>query len=143
MKQVSIPGFSLASLDGRYIDRESGEVMTLKVKDAAIEADKNGHALVLRPVGGDRFLDKWSNVDTTAEIEAGPEKAPVIRMDFGGQTCVFDPAPVYELSSAALDACVGRYGSEELATTFDVRREKYGLVLKFGPGFHRQALVAL
>ncbi len=143
MKQASVPGVNLASLDGRYVDRESGEVMTIKVKDAAIEADKNGHALMLRPVGGNRFLEKWSNVDTTAEIEVGPNKAPVIRMDFGGQACVFDPAPVYEPSAAALDACVGRYASDELATTFEVRREKSGLVLKLGPGFQRQALVAL
>lgn len=143
MKQVSIPGVSLASLDGRYVDRESGEVMTLKVKDAAIEADKNGHALVLRPAGGNRFIETWSNVDTTAEIEAGSNKAPVIRMDFGGQRCVFDPAPVYEPNDASLDACVGRYASDELATTFEIRREKAGLVLKLGPGFQRQALVPL
>ncbi|MSP49500.1 MAG: class A beta-lactamase-related serine hydrolase [Alphaproteobacteria bacterium] len=143
MKKVSVPGVSLASLDGRYIDRESAEVMTLKVRDAAIEADKNGHALVLRPAGGNRFVESWSNVDTIAEIEAGPNKAPVIRMDFGGQRCVFDPAPVYEPSAAALDACVGRYASDELATTFEVRRETGGLVLKLGPGFQRQALVPL
>src|SRR5262249_26004640 len=40
MKQVSVPGLALSQLDGRYIDRETGEVLTLKVRDAGIEADK-------------------------------------------------------------------------------------------------------
>ncbi len=143
MKQVAIPGLTLSQLDGRYIDRDSGEVLTLKVKEAGIEADKNGHALMLRPVGGNRFLENWSNVDTTAEIEAGPNKAPVIRMDFGGQACVFDPCPAYEPSAASLGACVGRYASDELRTTFEVTRGKAGLVLRLGPGFQRQAVVPL
>ena len=143
MKKVSIPGVALASLDGRYVDRDSGEVMILKVKESAIEADKNGHALVLRSIGSNRFIESWANVDTTAAIEAGPNKAPVVRMNFGGQKCVFDPAPVYEPSVATLDACVGSYVSEELATTFAVFRDKAGLMLKLGPGFQRQALVSL
>ena len=143
MKQVSIPGLALTQLDGRYIDRESGEVLTLKVREAGIEADKNGHALMLRPVGGNRFLENWSNVDTTAEIEAGPNKAPIVRMDFGGQVCVFDPCPVYEPSAAALDACVGTYASGELRTTFEITRRIEGLVLRLGPGFQRLALVPL
>lgn len=143
MKQVAIPGLTLAQLDGRYIDRESGEVLTLKVKEAGIEADKNGHALMLRPVGGNRFLENWSNVDTTAEVEVGPNKAPVITMDFGGQACVFDPCPIYEPSATALEACVGTYASDELRTTFEIARGKQGLVLRLGPGFQRQALVSL
>ncbi|MBM3545632.1 MAG: beta-lactamase family protein [Alphaproteobacteria bacterium] len=143
MKAVSIPGVPLSRLEGRYIDRESGEILTLKVREGGIEADKHGHALMLRPVGANRFLENWSNIDTVMEVEAGTAGAPVIRMDFGGQTCAFDPAPVYEPSAAALDAVVGRYASQELGTTFEVKRGKDGLVLKLGPGFQRRGLVPL
>jgi CubicO group peptidase (beta-lactamase class C family) len=143
MKHVAIPGLDLAAVDGRYVDRDSGEVLTLKVTESGIEADKHGHALVLRPVGGNRFLENWSNVDTTAEIEKGANGGPVIRMNFGGQRCVFDPAPAFQPSAAALSALVGRYASEELATTFELRLLDGGLVLKLGPGFHRGGLVPL
>jgi CubicO group peptidase (beta-lactamase class C family) len=143
MKSVSIPGVSLERLDGRYVDRDTGEVLTIAVKESAIEADKHGHALVLRPAGGNRFVENWSNVDTVAEIEAGKDGAPVIRMDFGGQLCIFDPMPEFRPSAASLAACAGRYASDELATTFELRHEKDGLVLKLGPGFQRNALVPL
>jgi len=143
MKQVAIPGLDLSAVNGRYVDRDSGEVLTLKVTESGIEADKHGHALMLRPIGGNRFLESWANVDTTAEIEKRANGGPVIRMDFGGQRCVFDPAPEYRPSASALSALVGRYASEELATTFELRLVDGGLVLKLGPGFHRGALVSL
>jgi len=143
MKQVAIPGLDLAAVNGRYVDRDSGEVLMLKVTESGIEADKHGHALMLRPVGGNRFLENWANVDTTAEIERDANGGPVIRMNFGGQRCVFDPAPDFHPSAAALSPLVGRYVSDELATTFELRLVDGGLVLKLGPGFHRGALVPL
>lgn len=143
MKTVSLAGTPLSRLDGRYVDRDSGEVMTVKVGESAIEADKNGHALVLRPDGGGRFVERWSNVDTVAEIDATPGKAPIIRMDFGGQRCLFEAAPDYTPSKAALEAAVGHYASDELATTFEIRLDDGRLILKLGPGFHRAALVPL
>lgn len=143
MKSVSIPGVKLASLPGRYIDRESGEILTLKVEEGGIVADKHGHALMLRPAGANRFVEAAANVETVAEIEAAPNGAPLIRMDFGGQACVFDPAPVYEASAASLDACVGRYASAELATSFEISKGADGLVLKLGPGYQRRAQVPL
>jgi CubicO group peptidase (beta-lactamase class C family) len=133
---------TLGALEGTFVDTVSGEPLTLSRNGAGLAGDKLGYALSLAPQGGGVFHDDWSNFGTTIRVESA-DSGPHLHVDFGGQRGVYLPASPPALSEAELDAFAGRYLCPALATEHTVMRRNDGLVVRFGPAFHKEAELAM
>ena len=134
-----------ATLDGRYLDRASGELVNL-VHDAAqgaLKFDKLGSGLALRPVAADSYADGWANFVTTLRVEARPHGRPNLYLDFGGQRGLFEPIDGYTPPPNDLVSCVGRYRNANMRSEAEIEWRAGELVLRFGPAFHEEAELTL
>jgi CubicO group peptidase (beta-lactamase class C family) len=135
-------GLDPATIDGRYLDPNSGEPLTLACNPAAgtIALDKLGLGLTLRPDGGGGFVDDWANFRSTLRID--PD-GPALHLDVGGQVGRYEPftpcAPTAEDRAAVL----GRYRCVDMRAEAEVLERDGVLTLRFGPAFNRAAEVRL
>lgn len=145
LAQVTIPAKVLDGLDGRYLDRASGEVIELKFNraNATIEGDKMGFALALRPSGPDTFKDPWPNFDTTMRIEALPTGRARLHVDFGGQTGTFERVDAYAPAADDLATAAGTYHAADLRSDAEAMVRSGRLVLRFGSDFHGESELTL
>jgi CubicO group peptidase (beta-lactamase class C family) len=132
------------AIDGLYLDRASGETLTLKAADGAVETSKLGIAHVMVPDGGPDgagFADPWPILPARIRLEPRPGGGrPRVRLWFGGQTGAFEPVEEpWAPSVADLAACEGRYRSAETRSDVHVRLSGGRLAVALGAPFHGRA----
>jgi CubicO group peptidase (beta-lactamase class C family) len=119
-------------IEGRFVDRESGELLTLTQTPDHLAAEKLGTKLELRPRADGTLFHGWANFDSLLRVAPGP----LLHLDMGGQRGVYEPAA----PPAAPPAIAGRYLSDALATEHVVTPDGR---LHMGPPYHAEAALAL
>jgi CubicO group peptidase (beta-lactamase class C family) len=125
-----------SDIGGHYLNRVSGEPITVTCDGVAIRADKMGTGLTLHPVGDGTFVDTWANFRSTLRIEADG----ALWLDFGGETGRYEriEAPI-EVSTDV----TGLYHCADMRSDAEVFAQGEKLMLRFGLAFRREAEVAL
>lgn len=127
-----------ATLPGRYLDPESGEVLELALEDGTLTGDKLGFTLPFWGGDSDRLVCDWANFTATLT----PLVDGRVELDFGGQKGVFERLPE-DAPADELDAYAGRYRNDEIDGELTVTRAGDGLRLRYGPRFNGVCELAL
>jgi len=138
------------AIDGLYLDAASGETLTLKASDGAVETSKLGIAHAMVPEGapddapgGGGFADPWPILPARVRLEPRPGGGrPRVRLWFGGQTGTFEPVDApWSPSPADLAAYEGRYRSAETRSDVHVGLDGDRLAVALGAPFHARAVL--
>ena len=125
------PAFALSEAQlrgkaGLYLDWESGDSVTVLLKDKKLSIQAGGQELELRAISENRF--RVSGRPGELQFETG-DTPHLIRLDeFGGKT-VYDFAPPYDLPANQLSEYAGDYHSEEIEPVFRLQIQGGKLML--------------
>lgn len=129
------------ALDGLYLDRASGETLTIRAADGVVATEKLGVAHAMVP-DGDGFADPWPILPARIRLEPRPGGGrPDVRLWFGGQAGLFEPVGPWTPSPAELAAAEGRYRSPDTGAEVAVALRGDALEVRLGPAFHARAVL--
>jgi CubicO group peptidase (beta-lactamase class C family) len=128
----------VARIAGSYVDRGTGEWVTLAIEDGALRGETLGDPFVLYR-GSDGVFRDGEDYQATVPVELGVDLEPgrddvTCRLDIGGQAVelVKCRAPAY--TPAALVDFAGVYESEEITSRHCVRVDGARLIVEYGLG---------
>lgn len=135
----------LSALDGRYLDRQSGEPIAVRFDavSGSLKLEKLGTVLSLHPAADGTLVDGWANFRSTLHIEPTPAGRPTLRLDFGGQRGIYEPIDPYDASAEDLAAAVGIYRCADLRSEAEISLRNGAPVIRFGQAFHAEAELPL
>lgn len=128
-----VPAAQLERLAGAYLERPSGTVVRLSVKEGKLVGERGRRAFTMVPTGPDRFrLEGPSEGERTAAVSraaAGRSSITVSGAE-GDETETWEPVVLWSPKAADLEAFAGRYSSGELETTWRLVAENGRLFVR-------------
>lgn len=135
-------GGELASVEGSYVDLETGECAALTVEDGVLRGETLGDPVFLYDGGGGVFRDGddyRATVPVELRMEMGPHPGGDVtcRMNLGGQRIALRRCSAPPYAADALGAFTGRYESSEIGSRHSIRIRDGALTVEYGPGADR------
>ncbi|MBI1774387.1 MAG: serine hydrolase [Proteobacteria bacterium] len=139
LASTNLPRDPFPAIEGTYVDAETGEWLTLALRNGVLHAETLGDPLFLYHAGNGVFRDGEDYratlpAELSFEFAAGPETT-ICRANLGGRRSRLIKQPPRTLDGQALRAFAGRYESEEIASRHEVSLGADGLVIQYGIGF--------
>lgn len=129
---ISLAESELKEKTGAYLDRATGDVLTLTARDGKIVGTMSGTAVQFAPLSATLF--RSVGAPGVAEIEfqrQSPQQKWSLRLTIQGQQpVVFEAVQMVSPNAAQLAEYVGDYFSEELNVTYAVKVEGDKLTFK-------------